>query len=43
MLNNEFSHNKAALIKPYMDKGDLNVPIIFVKFGKVPIQGHKNY
>jgi hypothetical protein len=36
MLHTEFSEIKGSLIRPYMDKGELNAPVVYIKFGKVP-------
>lgn len=36
MLNTEFSEIKGSLIRPYMEKGELNAPVVYIKFGKVP-------
>lgn len=43
MLNTEFSEIKGGLIKPYMDKGALNAPVVYTKFGKVPKPHGKHY
>lgn len=43
MLNTEFFEIRGSLIKPYMDKGDLNAPVVYTKFGKVPNPHVKPY
>jgi hypothetical protein len=43
MLNSEFSEINRSLIKPYMDKGELNAPVFYTKFGKVPNPHGKPY